>query len=45
MADRVQIGLAVQGMTCDGCASEVEGLRLAALAFDRDVSKLSCCAT
>ena len=23
----------------------VEGLKLAALTFDRDVSKLSCCAT
>lgn len=43
----VKFGLRIQDLveTFHPYLTMVEGLRLAALTFDRDVAKLSCCAT
>ena len=42
----IRHGLTVTDLTemIFACLTTVEGLKLAALAFDRDVTKLSCCA-
>ncbi len=48
MVNKRQLDLDVRGMTSLAlfpCLTQVEGLKLAALAFEKDVKMLSCCAT